>query len=60
MRIEIRTDRLAVVPWSRIGVSRTERLAELLAPIAGRVMDAGAVPVPNPMGLPWPPTPLSG
>jgi hypothetical protein len=58
MRIEIRTDRLAVGPWSHLGAARTERLAALVEPLAARVMDAGAVPLPNPMGLPWPPVPL--
>jgi len=59
MRIEIRTDRLAVGPWSRLGMPGTERLAALMAPLAERVMAAGLVPVPNPIGLPWPPTPLA-
>ena len=36
------------------------RLGGLLEPLAHRVMDSGTIPVPNPMGLPWPPTPLRG
>jgi hypothetical protein len=58
MRVEIRTDRLAVGPWEHLGVDGTERLAALLEPIAARVVAAGEVPVPNPMGAPWPPRPL--
>ena len=60
MRVEIRTDRLAVGPWDHLGAAATARLGGLLEPLAHRVMDSGTIPVPNPMGLPWPPTPLRG
>jgi hypothetical protein len=59
MRVEIRTDRLAVSPWAHLGAEGTERLAALLEPVAERIVADGAVPVPNPMGAPWPPRPLS-
>jgi len=42
--IEEATDRLAADP--------PERLVELAAPLSRRVFDAGAVPVPNPIGVP--------
>jgi hypothetical protein len=42
--IEEVTDRLAADP--------PERLVELAAPLSRRVFDAGAVPVPNPIGVP--------
>jgi hypothetical protein len=58
MRVEIRTDRLAVSPWAHLGPEGTERLATLLEPVAERIVAHGAVPVPNPMGAPWPPRPL--
>jgi hypothetical protein len=58
MRVEIRTDRLAVSPWEHLGPDGTDRLAALLEPVAARIVADGAVPVPNPMGAPWPPRPL--
>jgi hypothetical protein len=58
MRVEIRTDRLAVGPWAHLGTEGTNRLAALLRPLAERIVASGEVPVPNPMGAPWPPRPL--
>lgn len=58
MRVEIRTDRLAVRPWEHLGLDRTERLAELLTPLAEELIASGTIPVPNPMGLSWPPRAL--
>jgi hypothetical protein len=60
MRIEIRTDRLAVGPWANLGPDGTARLAALLEPVAEQIVAAGVVPMPNPMGAPWPPRPLQG
>ena len=48
--IEHRTDELALAPWQALGEAKTERLGELAAPIAKRVVDGGAFPVPNPIG----------
>ena len=52
--VEERTDQLATEPWHRLGADGTTRAAELLTSIAGAVVDAGALPFPNPMGLPAP------
>jgi hypothetical protein len=54
-RLETSTDRLAMGPWDHLGRDSTKRLYELLMPIATRLMGEDNVPVPNPMGLPWPP-----
>lgn len=53
--VEERTDRAAASPWRALGETRTERLAELLAPMAAAVLAAGAYRHPNPIGAP-PPT----
>jgi hypothetical protein len=52
--IEARTDVLAEIPWRTLGPERSERLLELLAPLARAISDAGGVPVPNPVGVPAP------
>ncbi|MEV6828330.1 hypothetical protein [Amycolatopsis sp. NPDC051102] len=49
-RIEEDTDRLAAAPAEALG-SELERLLELAEPLSRAVIDAGAVPVPNPMGV---------
>jgi hypothetical protein len=51
---EARTDILAEEPWRALGAERTERLLELLTPMARAINDAGGVPVPNPVGVPAP------
>jgi hypothetical protein len=53
--VEAATDRLAAGPWAALGPTRTERLRALLAPLSQAVVGAGIVPVPNPIGSPWPP-----
>lgn len=50
--IEDVTDRLAETPWRRLGADGSARLAELLTPIAGRIVTGGGVPYPNGMGVP--------
>jgi hypothetical protein len=50
--VEARTDELAEQPWQVLGAERTERLGELLTPMARAINDAGGVPVPNPVGVP--------
>ena len=50
--IEDATDRAALAPWRALGPERTERLAELLTPLA-RVLAAPMVDF-NPIGLPQP------
>ena len=52
--VEARTDELAEEPWRALGPERTERLLELLAPMARAINEAGGVPVPNPVGVPAP------
>ena len=50
--VEARTDELAEEPWRALGAERTERLLELLTPMARAINAAGGVPVPNPVGVP--------
>ena len=52
--VEDRTDQLAVDPWRALGQRETERLHALALPQARAVVDAGAVPYPNPIGVPLP------
>ncbi|HZU80815.1 MAG TPA: hypothetical protein VE991_12935 [Acidimicrobiales bacterium] len=54
--IEEDTDRLAAPVVRAIGDDGAEELVRLLRPLAAVVMDGGAVPVHNNMGVPWPPT----
>jgi hypothetical protein len=53
--VENLTDQLAAEPVGHLGPDRAERLAGLAAPLARRIVQAGGIPVPNPMGVP--PTP---
>lgn len=53
--VEAETDRLASGPFRSLGRERTRELLECLRPLADTVMNSGAVPVPNPAGLTWPP-----
>ncbi len=56
LEIERHTDRLALGPYAALG---EDRCAELLAALDGpaaRVVAGGGVPLPNPIGAPWPPT----
>jgi hypothetical protein len=52
--IEDLTDLLAAEPWERIGEEGTEAMRAVLAPLAAAIASTGAVPVPNPIGLPPP------
>jgi hypothetical protein len=54
-RIEDDTDRLAAPIVTAIGAAAAEELVALLRPLATAVMEAGAVPAHNNMGVPWPP-----
>lgn len=49
--IEAATDAAAEQPWQALGVVGTERLAQLLTPLARMVIDSGTLPVPNPVGV---------
>jgi hypothetical protein len=52
--IEEMTDLLAAGPWERLGDDGTETLRAALAPLVSAIASTGAVPVPNPIGLPRP------
>jgi len=53
--VEGSTDRLAEPIVTALGDGGAEELVALLRPLAERVMDSGAVPAHNNMGVPWPP-----
>lgn len=59
-RIEDETDRLAAPIVGAIGDAAAEELVSLLRPLATAVMDVGAVPPLNNMGVPWPPSGIGG
>ena len=50
--IEARTDGLALQPYQVLGDHGVERLTRLLEPAVHRLLDADAMPFPNPVGLP--------
>jgi hypothetical protein len=50
-RIEASTDAAAMRPWEVLGEVDTARLADLLTPLTGAVIDSGILPMPNPVGL---------
>ena len=50
--IEARTDALALQPYRDAGPARSERLLELLRPVARAILGRGEMPFPNPMGFP--------
>jgi hypothetical protein len=52
--IEDLTDLLAAEPWERLGDASTEALRAVLTPMSSAIASSGAVPVPNPIGLPRP------
>ena len=54
--VEQTTDELADEPWAHLGTKRTERLAALVRPIAQTLVEAGVMPLPNPIGAQWPPS----
>lgn len=50
-QVEDDTDRLAAEPLERLGPERTERLINLLRPIARHLAATGEIPYPNPIGV---------
>ncbi|MCR6487607.1 hypothetical protein M8542_32750 [Amycolatopsis sp. OK19-0408] len=52
--LEDDTDRLAAAPVEALGPAGLARVLELAVPLSRAVIDAGVVPVPNPMGVPRP------
>jgi hypothetical protein len=53
--LEEATDALAAGPYRVLGDAGTAALIAALRPLADRLVGSGAVPVPNPVGVPWPP-----
>ena len=53
-RIERATDRLAAGPYGALGDEERSRLVEITERLARHLADAGAMPFPNPIGLPRP------
>ncbi|MGW7383939.1 SCO6745 family protein [Streptomyces sp. NPDC054794] len=49
--VEARTDQTAEQPWAALGADATERLADLLEPLARTVRESGLLPSGNPVGL---------
>ncbi|QXC59515.1 hypothetical protein KSP35_14080 [Aquihabitans sp. G128] len=52
--VEDRTGALAAAPWRSLGVEATERLHAGLLPLAQAIVASGAIPFPNPIGVPLP------
>jgi hypothetical protein len=50
--LEATTDALAAAPWEALGSDPTERLYDLLVPLARGIVRGGGVPMPNPVGVP--------
>jgi hypothetical protein len=53
--LEAATDRLAAGPLDRLGPGNVERVIEIGAPLARRLIDEQVIPVPNPIGVGWEP-----
>ncbi len=53
-RIEDETDRLATGPLDALGEDGAAEVLRIAVPLSRRVFDAGAIPLPNPMGAPRP------
>jgi len=49
--VEDQTDRLAAAPAERLGAAGMQQLSDLAAPLARALIDAKAIPVPNPVGV---------
>ncbi len=54
-QVEDLTDALAASPWAALGPVATDRLHDLVSPLAATIAASGAIPYPNPIGVP-PPT----
>lgn len=52
--IEDRTDFLAADPVTAVGQTGIEDIIAIAAPISRRLFDSGAIPLPNPVGVPRP------
>jgi hypothetical protein len=49
--VERHTDELMQPTWDALGAEQAARLESLLLPIRAKILAAGGLPVPNPMGL---------
>jgi hypothetical protein len=52
--VEARTDTLTARPWEALGADGCARLRALAFALSDAIVRAEGVPIPNPMGLPWP------
>ena len=52
--VEDLTDRLAAGPVERLGETGVKRAIDLATPVSRGLIDAGVIPVPNPIGAPRP------
>jgi hypothetical protein len=52
--VEERTDALAAPPWDHLGVERSAGLRAICWPLSDAIVRQGGIPIPNPIGLPWP------
>jgi hypothetical protein len=52
--LERATDELATAPYRALGEDGVAELATGLRPLADRIVASGSVPIPNPVGVPWP------
>lgn len=52
--IEDRTDFLAADPVTALGETGVEAIIAIAAPVSRRLFDSGAIPLPNPIGVPRP------
>ncbi|MDQ1676755.1 MAG: hypothetical protein QOC93_1899 [Actinomycetota bacterium] len=53
--LESATDELAAAPYRALGEDGVAELVAELWPVADRLVASGTVPVPNPVGVTWPP-----
>ncbi|HKY67970.1 MAG TPA: hypothetical protein VJM49_16430, partial [Acidimicrobiales bacterium] len=53
--IEDATDRAAPDAVAALGAAGADRLVDLLTALSSVIVDDGVVPMPNPIGAPWPP-----
>ncbi len=54
LAVEQRTDLLALPPWRSLGEQGCQRLLDLVYGLSSRIIEQQGVPIPNPIGLPWP------
>jgi hypothetical protein len=55
LAVEELTNQLAEPPWHHLGKADCERLYALASSLSDKIVRSGGIPIPNPMGLSWPP-----